>query len=155
MSSARKQRVGEAIRDTLSQMIAREVKDPRVTAAIDRVAQALGPFGGDVKFLVCPRRDGESLPRDENDGPARDRDRDGPSSEEYATAPESLERRRIRGRYARDGDRGGGAKGDRPCGANGVGAFVFAGGAHTGIVPIPLIRRNPHEPRRIRWTPRR
>ena len=33
MSSARKAKVAEAIRDTLSQMIAREVKDPRVAAA--------------------------------------------------------------------------------------------------------------------------
>jgi ribosome-binding factor A len=31
--SSRKARVAEAIRDTLSEMIAREVKDPRVTAA--------------------------------------------------------------------------------------------------------------------------
>jgi len=33
VSSARKAKVAEAIRDTLSQMIAREVKDPRVAAA--------------------------------------------------------------------------------------------------------------------------
>ncbi len=33
MAGERKARVAEAIRDTLAQMIAREVKDPRVTAA--------------------------------------------------------------------------------------------------------------------------
>lgn len=33
MSGSRKARVAEAIRDNLSEMIAREVKDPRVTAA--------------------------------------------------------------------------------------------------------------------------